>query len=121
MPRPTKVALIAISLCAGVLLTLSAMRFGVRWAASRSCRLRHYPRLEPREALAVVDSFIIDHGRCPNAERELVAEGRLDSLRDRWNQRLFYTCVHTASELVVEVRSAGPDRVFWTADDVVAK
>jgi hypothetical protein len=118
-----KMALVAISVCAGVVLTLSAMRLGARWAGFTSCRTwhRHHLSLQPRDALAAVDSFIIDHGRCPSAERELIAEGRFYSLRDRWNQRLFYTCVRTASDLVVEVRSAGPDRVFWTADDIVAE
>ena len=37
-----------------------------------------------------------------------------------WGQKLFFTCLETGDDLIVTVRSAGPDRVFWTSDDVVS-
>jgi hypothetical protein len=40
------------------------------------------------------------------------AAGRLT---DRWRSPLFF---HSLARDAVEIRSAGPDRVMWTADDV---
>ena len=39
-------------------------------------------------------------------------------LTDRWDQPVFF---HQISSAVMEVRSAGPDRVMWTADDEVLR
>ena len=39
-------------------------------------------------------------------------------LIDRWDQPVFF---HQISANVMEVRSAGPDRVMWTADDEVLR
>ena len=44
-----------------------------------------------------------------NANGELV---------DQWNTPYFF---HQLSKDVMEIRSAGPDKVMWTADDVVAR
>lgn len=48
-------------------------------------------------------------GQTLNAQGELV---------DPWNTPLFF---HQLSRTVMEIRSAGPDRVMWTEDDVVTR
>jgi hypothetical protein len=39
-------------------------------------------------------------------------------LMDRWGTPIFF---HALSKDQMEIRSAGPDRVMWTADDVILK
>lgn len=48
-------------------------------------------------------------GQTLNAQGELV---------DRWGVPLFF---HQLSKTQMEIRSAGPDQVLWTEDDVVAQ
>jgi hypothetical protein len=50
-----------------------------------------------------------DSGLCINARGELV---------DYWGTPFFF---HQLSASEMEIRSAGPDRVMWTADDLVTK
>lgn len=69
---------------------------------------------------AAVESFVVVRGRCPTGERELIGSGDLRGpARDPWGLQLFYTCLQMADTDDISVRSAGPDRIFWTADDIV--
>jgi len=73
------------------------------------------------DAHSAVMSFVQDQGRCPAGEPELLYGRYLRAIwTDRWGNQLFYTCVAAAGGVDVTVRSAGPDRAFWTGDDVVA-
>ena len=51
----------------------------------------------------------------PSSEQSLNAEGELV---DRWGTPYFF---HQLSKSSMEIRSAGPDRRMWTADDLVTK
>ncbi|MEO7415092.1 MAG: hypothetical protein ABIZ81_17255 [Opitutaceae bacterium] len=51
----------------------------------------------------------------PPAGQSLNSEGELV---DRWETPYFF---HQLSKTSMEIRSAGPDRQMWTADDLVAK
>ncbi len=51
----------------------------------------------------------------PPAGQTLNDQGELV---DRWGTPLFF---HQLSKTVMEIRSAGPDRVMWTEDDIVAR
>ena len=69
-----------------------------------------------------MESFVADHERCPNGERELVEQHYLSRLarHDPWGTPLNYTCTvapHDRAE--ISVRSAGGDRRFWSSDDIV--
>ncbi|MES2570919.1 MAG: hypothetical protein V4710_12805, partial [Verrucomicrobiota bacterium] len=46
---------------------------------------------------------------------ELRAVNPAGQLLDRWGTPYFF---HPVSSSLLEVRSAGPDRRFWTADDL---
>lgn len=56
------------------------------------------------------------HGVLPTTIDELVKESGMDLRMDAWATPIRYTTVSTRFEL----RSAGPDRVFETSDDLVA-
>jgi len=60
--------------------------------------------------------YQLDNGRCPATIEALVAEKYLPKwdLVDPWGTRFAYWC----SGMDVEVRSAGPDKLFKTDDDV---
>ena len=51
----------------------------------------------------------------PSSEQSLNAVGELV---DRWGTPYFF---HQLSKNSMEIRSAGPDRRMWTADDLVTK
>jgi len=75
-----------------------------------------------RAALQAVDDLLVQSGSCPRSEGELISARLLPGPAvDPWGRRLFYTCLKTSDDLIVEARSAGPDGVFWTADDIVAE
>ena len=51
----------------------------------------------------------------PSSGQSLSADGELV---DRWGTPYFF---HQLSKNSMEIRSAGPDRRMWTADDLVTK
>jgi hypothetical protein len=109
----------------GALVTVLAASFGLvemNLLGGNRCYLLPKTEALTADARSAVDQFIAARGRCPRSERELI-EGRFlhSVLKDRWRQRLFYTCVAAGDGVGVEVRSAGLDRAFWTEDDVVAR
>jgi hypothetical protein len=60
-------------------------------------------------------------GKNPRAVRYLPASAHVNKdgeLTDRWNQPLMF---HQISGTIMEIRSAGPDHVMWTADDEVSR
>jgi hypothetical protein len=124
MSRLIRLAIAGVCLATGCLATLSSALFGWYLLRPHGCRTmsaENFAAMLTREAREAVDEFLVLRGRCPTGEDELVRTGRLNRPpRDRWGQALFYTCLETADDLVVSARSAGPDRIFWTADDIVA-
>ena len=68
--------------------------------------------------------WVADHGTgCARSPEHFVGylteEATLD-LRDPWGSPLAYECVRSlhAPKIVVELRSAGPDRIHGTTDDL---
>ena len=60
-------------------------------------------------------------GKNSRGVRYLAADAHINDngqLTDRWDQPVFF---HQISAAIMEVRSAGPDRVMWTADDEVLR
>jgi hypothetical protein len=60
-------------------------------------------------------------GKNPRGQRYLPADIQLNDkgeLIDRWDKPLFF---HQISGTLMEIRSAGPDHVMWTADDEVLR
>jgi hypothetical protein len=60
--------------------------------------------------------FLLDTGRCPSAAADLVAQGYVyrQALQDAWGTAIAYSCSNAGAR----VRSAGPDKVFDTRDDI---
>jgi hypothetical protein len=122
----------------GVTLTLSAARLG--WSGNVRCLFRtccpasKAPPAKARLMAArdAVIGFMIDQSRCPTGEPELLDGHYLSAevAEDPWGTRLFYHCeaspppdgaayVDFSDQLWVI--SAGPDRVFGTADDISSR
>ena len=55
----------------------------------------------------------------PNASSDTGLHSALNPNSGNW-YGLSYLCLQTSDDLIIAVRSAGPDRVFWTSDDVVS-
>lgn len=124
VPRKVRWPIVALGLCGGFALTASAIRLGVIAAGSRGCHGSPWWRaeLEVKATRDAVLQFAIDHGRCPSTRDELTREHYLWSgnVRDPWGTGVAFLCASSPDDTVVSVRSAGPDRTFDTADDIVA-
>jgi hypothetical protein len=123
LPRWARVSLAAIGLIAGTGVTLLAAETGICMLPSlriqRAASL-HHTRVVTDDAQRALDAFVAGEGRCPSSAQEIVERGYRKRLRrDAWGQPLLYTCVMPASDVFrTTVRSAGPDRILWTDDDV---
>jgi hypothetical protein len=75
------------------------------------------------KAVAVAsEEFALDHGRCPSGTGEMVAEHLLapHAAHGAYGEgRFALACWRVADDTFVQVRSAGPDGTFDTADDLV--
>ena len=117
-----KVGLFYAVLC-GIALTWAAAAFGLALLAPRSdCHLR-IPHLKTAryltaETASAVQVFRIVENRCPTRDA-LVSSNYVDAkeLIDPWGTSITFHC--TADGDVV-VRSAGPDRLFHTPDDITS-
>ena len=114
-----KVGVFYAVLC-GIALTWTAAAFGLALLASGDCRMR-VPHLKTTrylvaEAASAVQAFRITKSRCPSPDA-LVAGGYVDAraLVDPWGTSMRLHCTPDGE---VSVRSAGPDRVFLTQDDI---
>jgi hypothetical protein len=74
------------------------------------------------ESLSGLIEFVITYQRCPDGERELINGHFIHHAQKNWRgQALFYNCNASRGGVAADVRSAGPDRIFGTADDVVSE
>jgi hypothetical protein len=73
-------------------------------------------RLRVHEVSTVITEFTVDQDRCPRTQEDLLASNlSSETLVDPWGTSLFFSC----SSRAIVVISAGPDRRFQTADDVL--
>ncbi len=128
MRRPIRMALVAICVAGGALVTATAGLFGLsilrpHGCGSHGCRRSavREATLQTREGHRAVARFVAREGRCPTGEAELVGSGLLGSSRpDPWGRPLEYLC-QPAEDFLIVVRSAGPDGRFETSDDIWPK
>lgn len=100
----------------GVAVTWAAAGFGLRVLAPRSCsRPVTLTRYSVRDVAGRVSYYRIEKGRCPT-RKELLVHVPPSELVDPWWTSVTFHC--TGDDIVV--RSAGPDRVFHTADDITS-
>ncbi len=76
--------------------------------------------MEARATRNAAFQFEAERGHCPSTHDELVRGGYLDrsSVRDPWGTNIVFLCASWPEDTLVFARSAGPDRIFDTADDV---
>ena len=114
----------ALPLSAGCAMTVFAAMLGLDLLGGGSCHQApiHSAAVMVRDARSSLESFVAAEGRCPTSERELVELRYMKKTRrDPWRQALFYRCyMGSDGTAEVSVRSAGPDRVFWSFDDMVS-
>ena len=79
-------------------------------------------RLQVRDVEQALVQYAIENNRCPWDKNELISGRYVRSahLVDPWGTAVAYSC-SPDDELNVSVTSAGPDRIFGTADDVTAE
>jgi hypothetical protein len=119
--RPRRwVAIIAVALLLGLLLpsligpSYWGSNFDVpeNWATHTMIQL----------SLAILD-YHDEHGRVPARLDDLLGSPRthetalLDALLDPWGRPYHYRAL--PGVLTFELRSGGPDKTLWTADDIV--
>ena len=99
----------------GIAVTWAAAGFGYLMLYPPGCVLRAKPGVvRVAQTRQGISTFLIDNNRCPTRDDlagQYVSPG---SLVDPWGTSITFHC---AGDDIV-VRSAGPDRVFHTADDV---
>jgi len=118
-PDPAKVLLRTALLLCGVALTWLCAAFGLFVITGQHCsgpskhRRAHMQAIELGQAVL---QYQIEQQKCPATNDDLARERYVlpGFFVDPWGTSLAYWC--TADE--VKVRSAGPDHVFGTADDV---
>ena len=99
----------------GVAVTWAAAGFGYLLLYPPGCVIRARPGLlRARETRQGISMFLIDHNRCPTRDDLAGKYVSPRSLVDPWGTSITFHC--DGDDIVV--RSAGPDRVFHTADDI---
>ena len=102
----------------GLALTWTCAAFGLFIVTVPTCggRTLRIAKIRVREIEQGFSQYQLDNGRCPATVDVLVAEKYVhkQGLVDPWGTRFAYRCSDEDSI----VRSAGPDRLFGTADDV---
>jgi len=118
---PTKVFVRAGLILCGVAVTWMCAAFGLRVSDAvfsiRGCRSRIKPALlQVRAIESGLTQYQIDQNRCPRTKDDLIDSGFVvrTAFEDPWGTPIAFKC--TSDD--IRVRSAGPDRVFGTADDV---
>jgi Type II secretion system (T2SS), protein G len=116
-----KKLLLVLCVVAGVALTGAAVLLGLRMT---TCR---YPgggvsttKQRVKAARDAVTQFMIETPRCPRDIETLVAGHFLnpESAKDTWGTPLAMKCPGLNDADGADVSSAGPDRLFGTADDI---
>jgi len=104
----------------GVALTWTCAAFGLFVGHMGNCTLSipgfREAVVRVGEVRQALTTYQIERNRCPTTSDDLVAGGYIDERRflDPWRTRIAFSC----SGEETNVRSAGPDRVFGTADDI---
>jgi hypothetical protein len=117
---PAKVLRRGALLLCGFALTWMCAAFGLFLLAGPDTRKlprsSSTARAQVRELERSVLLFQIEHGRCPKSNDDLIASGYADAsnLVDPWCTPIPVRCTQDD----VAATSAGPDRIFGTADDV---
>jgi hypothetical protein len=107
----------ALALVIGAAITWSCMRAGFRRFVPDDGRTKAIvAQAQVTTVAQAITVYAVDRGHCPDTQEEVVAAGYL-SLRtaDPWETSLVFYCSWRA----VIVTSAGADRAFNTADDVI--
>ena len=119
-PDPARVFGRAGLLFCGVALTWTCAAFGLFVGKVGGSTLSipgfREARVRVGEVRQAVTTYQIERNRCPTTSDDLIAGGYIDERRflDPWRTRIAFSC----SEEEANVRSAGPDRVFGTPDDI---
>jgi hypothetical protein len=110
----------ACLLFCGVALTWTCAAFGLFVGDMGNCTLSvpavREARVRVAEVRQALTTYQIERNRCPTTSDDLLAGGYIDARRflDPWRTRIAFSC----SAEDTNVSSAGPDRVFNTADDI---
>ena len=119
VPDPTRALLRAGLILCGVALTWACAAFGLFvLKAPRGCRSPNWVRYQVADLASAVTTYQIERNRCPATWEDLFAGRYLfatTKLVDYWGTRIAFSC----SEDEIQVTSAGPDRRFGTADDII--
>ena len=119
-PDPARVFGRAGLLFCGVALTWTCAAFGLFVGDMGNCTLSvpafREARVRVSEVRQALMTYQIERSRCPTTSDDLIAGGYIDARRfvDPWRKWIAFSC----SEEDTTVRSAGPDGVFGTPDDV---
>jgi hypothetical protein len=110
---------IVAALFVGVAITWMAAAFGYQLVRPHGCGSpTRLATLRARETLASVIMFQVEHHRCPTRADLLTGKYvRSGSLVDPWGTSITFHCLPDDDAIV---RSAGPDRLFNTADDITS-
>jgi hypothetical protein len=112
-------------LCAvlcGIALTWTCAAFGLFVLTADRCTLRtpksQVARARVREIEDAVSHYRLARGQCPPTSDDLFKHTDVNpsSLLDPWGTSIPYWCSDDGAEAI----SAGPDRIFGTADDITA-
>ena len=119
LPRVVRWPVAGVACGAGIAATALAMAIGLRQPTGCPSRVTR-AHLVARETGNAALRFILDHSRCPATEDELFTARYADAIaRDPWGRELRLSCTTSSSADDVTVTSAGPDRIFGTADDII--
>ena len=104
----------------GVALTWTCAAFGLLVGDVGKCTLSvpafREARVRVGEVRQALTTYQIERNRCPHDRYDLVQGGYIDARRlvDPWRTRIALAC----SPEDTTASSAGPDRIFGTADDI---
>jgi hypothetical protein len=122
IPRPAQCAVRLVGLLCGVALTCAASAFGMTvvndllFAGYRCPARPKLAALRVGGVHAALTQYQIERGRCPTGRGDLIDGKYLNArdLVDPWGTSIAYWC--HADEM--QIRSAGPDKLFNTDDDI---
>jgi len=108
---------IVCAILGGIGVTWAAAGFGYLLLHPRGCVVKVRPGLmRVRETRQGISRFLFDNNRCPTRDDLAGHYVSPRSLVDPWGTSITFHC----SSDDIGVRSAGPDRVFHTADDITS-
>ncbi len=110
------------AIACGLALTWTCAAVGLSILTTHGCvgRKVHNAHGRARNIVRGIDfalsMYLVDRHRCPATRDDLIAEGYADArdFVDPWGTSVAFWC----SQDLQMVRSAGPDHIFDTADDV---